>query len=52
MIPCRHTQQTVVDGQDHAVRLGVRVFHQKSRCDKLSSGQLAERALGWAGEAG
>ncbi|MFD7176630.1 helicase associated domain-containing protein [Streptomyces sp. NPDC059929] len=51
MVPRQHTEQVTVDGQDHAVRLGVWVANQKSRRDKLSGeqrAQLAELGMDWA----
>ncbi|MFD7015289.1 helicase associated domain-containing protein [Streptomyces sp. NPDC059928] len=51
VVPRQHTEQVTVDGQDHAVRLGVWVANQKSRRDKLSGeqrAQLAELGMDWA----
>ncbi|MFF3492845.1 Helicase associated domain protein [Streptomyces sp. NPDC002795] len=50
-VPRGHVEAVVVDGQEHAVRLGVWVMNQKSRRAKLGAGQLAALealGLGWA----
>jgi hypothetical protein len=44
VVPRQHTEQITVDSQDHEVRLGVWVSHQKSRRDRLNGGQLAQLA--------
>ncbi|MFD9632657.1 helicase associated domain-containing protein [Streptomyces violascens] len=48
VIPRQHTEQITVDGQDHDVRLGVWVSHQKSRRDQLNEQQLADLGMDWA----
>jgi hypothetical protein len=44
VVPRQHTERISVDGQDHEVRLGVRVSNQKNRRDRLSGAQLAQLA--------
>ncbi|MCX5174056.1 helicase associated domain-containing protein [Streptomyces virginiae] len=51
-VPRSHVETVDIDGQEHAVRLGIWLSNTKSRRDKLSRGQLAQLAelgLEWAG---
>ncbi|MEW2467960.1 Helicase associated domain protein [Streptomyces sp. NPDC046994] len=54
-VPRAHVETVVVDGQEHAVKLGVFLSNTKSRRAKLTSDKLAVLAdlgLEWAAEAG
>ncbi|MET9563763.1 MULTISPECIES: hypothetical protein [Streptomyces] len=50
-VPRGHTEQIVVDGQEHPVELGAWIMNQKGRRPKLTSDTLATLAdlgLKWA----
>ncbi|MEU6033278.1 helicase associated domain-containing protein [Streptomyces tauricus] len=50
-VPRGHTEQIVIDGQEHSVKLGVFLSNTKSRRGKLTTDQLAVLAdlgLDWA----
>ncbi|WP_404200213.1 DEAD/DEAH box helicase [Streptomyces tauricus] len=50
-VPRGHTEQIVIDGQEHSVKLGVFLSNKKSRRGKLTTAQLAVLAdlgLEWA----
>ncbi|MGW2866136.1 Helicase associated domain protein [Streptomyces sp. NPDC001205] len=51
VIPRQHAEPVVIDGQEHAVRLGVWLANQKARRDRLSREQLTQLAalgIDWA----
>jgi superfamily II DNA or RNA helicase len=50
-VPRQHTEHVTLDGQQHAVRLGVWISNTKSRRDRLEAHQLAalaELGIEWA----
>jgi superfamily II DNA or RNA helicase len=50
-VPRGHTERIMVDGEEHAIKLGVWTMNQKGRRAKLSADklqQLAELGLDWA----
>jgi hypothetical protein len=45
IIPRQHAERIAIEGQEHDVRLGVRLSNQKSRRDKLNGEQRAQLSV-------
>ncbi|MFI8393090.1 helicase associated domain-containing protein, partial [Streptomyces sp. NPDC085540] len=51
-VPRAHVEAVVIDGNEHAVKLGIWLTNTKTRRDKLDPAQLralAEAGVQWAG---
>ncbi|MFF2792980.1 hypothetical protein ACFVT6_40605 [Streptomyces sp. NPDC058049] len=47
-VPRGHVEAVDIDGNEHAVKLGIWMTNTKSRRGKPDQAQLAELGVGWA----